>query len=145
MCKYFDSSSGDSLLRKGSLIFDTSDLSYNTPFNGLKWWKWRENAYWKEPYGPGSSISDLMDHPVVHVSWYDANAYAKWVNKRLPTESEWEWAARGGNNNIKYPWGNSKPNRSYDKANLLQKIFLAYKTSLLFHHLSMLLLILFKW
>ena len=123
MFNYFDSSSGDSLLRKGSLIFDTSDLSYNTPLNGLKWWKWREDAYWKEPYGPGSSISDLMDHPVVHVSWYDANAYAKWVNKRLPTESEWEWAARGGNNNIKYPWGNSEPDRSYDKANLWQGIF----------------------
>ena len=93
------------------------------PLNDLKWWKWRENAYWKEPYGPGSSISDLMDHPVVHISWYDANAYAKWVNKRLPTESEWEWAARGGNNNIKYPWGNSEPDRSYDKANLWQGIF----------------------
>ena len=52
MFKYFDSSSGDSLSRKGSLIFDTSDLSYDVPFNDLKWWKWRENAYWKEPYGP---------------------------------------------------------------------------------------------
>ena len=73
--------------------------------------------------GPESSISDIMDHPVIHVSWYDANAYAKWSNKRLPTESEWEWAAKGGKNNIQYPWGNSEPNRSYHKANLWQGMF----------------------
>ena len=77
----FDFKSGDSLLKRGSLIFDNSDLSFDSPINDLKWWKWRENAYWREPYGPGSSISDLMDHPVVHISWYDANAYAKWVKK----------------------------------------------------------------
>ena len=55
--KYFDSNSGDSLLKKGSLIFDNSDLSFNEPLDDLNWWKWCDNAYWKEPYGPGSSIS----------------------------------------------------------------------------------------
>jgi len=121
--KYVDVLSGDSISRKGSLIFDASELTYDSSAELLDWWKWREDANWRQPYGPESSISDIMDHPVIHVSWYDANAYAKWSNKRLPTESEWEWAAKGGKNNIQYPWGNSEPNRSYHKANLWQGMF----------------------
>lgn len=89
----------------GSVVFSPPGHSVSLD-NHYQWWSYVHGANWKHPKGPGSDIKDNMDHPVVHVSYEDAEAYCEWSDKRLPTEAEWEFAARGGLTGKLYAWGN---------------------------------------
>ncbi len=117
----------DSLLAPGSLVFTPTSGPVNLNDYSL-WWTWTIGANWKHPQGPESTIIDRMDHPVVHVCYDDALAYAKWAGKRLPTEAEWEWASMGGKSDPKYPWGDLPASEATDKANFWQGVFPFHNT-----------------
>jgi len=106
----------------GSAVF-TRPLAAVRLDNPLQWWRYVEGANWRQPEGPGSNLEGRAKHPVVHVAWDDAVAYAKWAGKRLPTEAEFEFAARGGLERQLYPWGNELRPRGKHVANTWQGRF----------------------
>lgn len=106
----------------GSLVFTPTDGPVDLG-NWRAWWRWQPGASWHQPSGPGSTIESLAQHPVVHVSFEDAEAYARWAGKRLPTEIEFEYAARGGLDGANYSWGDAEPDPQELPANTWQGNF----------------------
>ncbi|MBI5760011.1 MAG: formylglycine-generating enzyme family protein [Planctomycetales bacterium] len=106
----------------GSLVFAQPD--HPVPTTDIsEWWEWKPGANWRHPEGPGTNIDDKDDHPVVHICWDDAVAYCKWAGKRLPTEAEWEFAARGGLAGKQFVWGDDPVDEEKPLANIWQGRF----------------------
>ena len=110
------------MARAGSLVFQRTAQPVDLGDPG-QWWDFRFGADWRHPLGPESTIDGLEDHPVVHVAYDDAQAYADWAGKALPTEAEWEYAARGGLDGADYAWGDELAPGGAMLANYWQGLF----------------------
>ncbi len=98
---------------------------------GAEWWRRVDGACWFAPHGHETKEACLPDHPAVHISWNDARCYAEWVGGRLPTEAEWEHAARAGQGDVRFPWGDAEPNDTeFTPCNIWQGQFPKHNTSL---------------
>jgi len=106
----------------GSLVFHRTEVPVDVR-DPSQWWSFLAGADWRHPLGPDSSIAEIEDHPVTHVSYADAEAYAAWAGKALPTEAEWEYAARGGLERAEFAWGDELAPGGAMLANYWQGLF----------------------
>ncbi|MEX1184746.1 MAG: formylglycine-generating enzyme family protein [Gemmatimonadota bacterium] len=110
------------LLVPGSVVFTPTSAIVDLR-DWSQWWRWQPGADWRHPEGHGSSIDGRDDHPVVHIAWSDAVAYAEWAGRRLPTEAEWEFAARGGQPHSEHVWGDAPYDPAHPQAHIYEGTF----------------------